>query len=98
VCDSLGTRGYEMVKDDQGDVVKMGTLMLGKIPEQLAEARRNFAVQKSKEEIATIQDQYGDQVRKVAADARDMGMRVLEPGEMGGEYFDPNSGRRMSIG
>jgi len=96
--DVLGQRGYEIVRQENGDPVKMGTLLLGKIPEHIAQRRREFAVQKSAEDVASIRDNYGDKVRGLKQEAKDMGLRVLDPGEMDGVYNDPQTGRSMRIG
>jgi len=39
VCDVAGTRGYEIVRNEKGDPVRLGRLMLAEMPEEKAERR-----------------------------------------------------------
>ena len=49
------TRGFEVVKDEHGDPVRLGTLILGQMPEEKAEARNHFFRQK---DAAAVQQIY----------------------------------------
>jgi len=82
VCDVLGTRGYEMVLDANGNQVKMGNMMLGSIPQRIADARQAKAQKESNERVKDMQDEYTQNVDRLKRDAQGMGLRVLEPGEL----------------
>lgn len=94
----LGTRNYQVVKDERGDPVKLGTLTLGEIPERLQQARRKKQEQESQGRVADLANEYTESVNKLKRDAKDMGLRVLEPGEIAGEYTNTETGRRINIG
>jgi hypothetical protein len=94
----LGTRGYEVVKDGNGEPVRLGTLVLGKIPEKVQQARQRKAEAESVERVQSIADEYGEKVRSMKNAARDMGLRVLEPGEIDGDYTNTETGRTVHIG
>ena len=53
-----GTRGFEIVKDEHGDPVKVGTLVLGQMPEERAEARNRFFREKSRTAVAQVEQQF----------------------------------------
>jgi hypothetical protein len=98
VSKRLGLRGYEVVKDKDGNPVKLADLTLAKIPERIAQARQQKDAQESEQRIKETQDQYADSVARVQRDAKDLGLRVLTPGEMAGEYVNTETGRTVSIG
>jgi hypothetical protein len=58
--DTLGMRGYTLVKDDRGEVVKAGTLMLGEIRQEIADARRARFAAESEQEVREIEEAYRD--------------------------------------
>ena len=60
----FGLRGYVIVKDEKGDPVKVGTLVMGEIPKALAERRQRFYVEKSNEALATIEEGFHDSVER----------------------------------
>jgi hypothetical protein len=94
----LGRRNYEVVKDERGDPVKLGTLTLGRIPERLKDARRRKQEAESSERVAELANEYAQSVNRLKRDAKDMGLRVLEAGEMTGEFTNTETGRRVNIG
>ncbi len=53
-----GARGYEIVKDDHGDPVKLGELMLAQIPEEVAEARNRAVRDRGQARVEEIEKQY----------------------------------------
>ena len=50
----LGLRGYVIVKDERGDPVKVGTLMMGEIPVRMAEARRRHYADESDQIVSDM--------------------------------------------
>jgi hypothetical protein len=81
VTDRLGKRGYQIVKDDEGDPVRCGKMILGEIPERIAAQRRKAPIERSNEELRSIKDQQRDDIERMKHDAKGMGLTVLEPGE-----------------
>jgi hypothetical protein len=53
-----GTRGWKIVKDEHGDPVRVGTLVLGQMPEERAEARNRFFREKSQTAVAQVEQQF----------------------------------------
>jgi hypothetical protein len=60
----LGLRGYEIVKDAHGDPVKAGTLILGRIREEVAQLRRERWAAQSIQEVREIEEAYRDSVAR----------------------------------
>jgi hypothetical protein len=81
VCGHLGRRGYQIVKDENGDPVRCGNQILGEIPERIAKLRRAAPIQRAKEELSSITSQQREAIDRMKADAKDMGLQVLERGE-----------------
>lgn len=81
-CDVLGTRGYQIVKDERGDPVKVGTLMLGEISRVIAERRRDYYARQSAEAIATEVEKYQDEAARLAHNSGHRGVGPLGPGEL----------------
>lgn len=94
----LGQRGYVVVHDEKGDPVKLGNLVLGKIPERVQQARQAKAEAESVERVKSIADEYTDGVNRIKREAKDLGLRVLEPGEMNGDFVNTETGRTVHIG
>lgn len=80
--DVLGLRGYTLVMH-QGQPVKAGTLLLGKIPEAIAAGRARAAREESIHQVQEAEESYMEsQARLVqAAGAYGQGSRPLAPGE-----------------
>ncbi len=94
----LGDRRYEVVKDDRGNPVTVGRLTLGRIPARVKQARQEKREQESQQRIADVKDEYRQSVEKLKRDAKDMGLRVVEEGEIAGEFHNTETGRRVTIG
>lgn len=79
----LGLRGYEIVKDERGDPVKVGTLMMGKIPREWAERRRLHFAQESMDEVAQQEDAFYEAAQRESRSeaGRALGATPLRPGE-----------------
>jgi hypothetical protein len=79
--DRLGRRGYQIVKDENGDPVKMGKMVLGEIPERFSNARKKAVIEKSNDELRSIKDAQRESVERMKSDAKGMGLTILEAGE-----------------
>jgi hypothetical protein len=82
--DVLGMRGYVMVKDDESNFVKAGTLFLAKIPLVIAEGRRRKYAEESEQALRDTEEEYliGQDRAVRAAGAMGAGSRPLARGEM----------------
>ncbi len=79
--DVLGMRGYTACRDEQGNEVKVGSMILGEIPQRVASARQATALKQSNDEVGMIADDYAASVDRLKSAAAGLGMRVLHPGE-----------------
>lgn len=77
----LGMRGYVVVKDERGDPVKVGTLIMGEIPLRMAEARRRHYAEESNNLVQEAAEQFEDTAQRVIHEHRGSGVSVLERGE-----------------
>jgi hypothetical protein len=66
-CDREGTRGFEVVKDALGNVVKLGRMMLGIMPIEKSKARGEFYRRKGAERLQRIDEQNQELQRAVRA-------------------------------
>jgi len=94
----LGTRGYEVVKDEHGDPVTLGNLKLGRIPKRIADARKRKAEADSQERVKSMAEEYAQSVNRLKREGQDLGLRVLEPGEVSGDFMNTETGRTVHIG
>ncbi len=60
VINTLGMRGYQPVRDEHGEVVKVGTLMMVETPEARAEARAHKLAERAREELIDQEQAYMD--------------------------------------
>jgi hypothetical protein len=77
----LGMRGYKIVMDRQGDPVKVGTLIMGEIPERMAEARQRHFADMSDRDVADAAKQFEDHASRAIRDSGAGGFSVLGQGE-----------------
>lgn len=66
---ALGMRGYQIVKDERGDPVKVGTLIMGEIPIHMAERRRQMAARLSDEAVNDQAEAYYEGQQRMIRDA-----------------------------
>lgn len=78
----LSTRDYRIVKDQNGDPVQFGTMLLGEIPQRIADRRKQAVVEASNEELQSVNDATRLEVERLRNDAKGMGLTLLEPGEV----------------
>lgn len=76
-----GTGGYQIVKAENGDPVRLGNMPWGEIPKQRAEKRQKLLEDKDRERIRNIQNDYAMKVAGLKLQARDFGLRVLGEGD-----------------
>lgn len=91
----LGLRGYVIVKDEKGDPVKVGTLIMGEIPIRMAEARRRHYAQESEDNVRSMEESFADTAARAIRDAGSRGdhASVLGRGDRinakaAGDFFD----------
>lgn len=77
----FGLRGYQIVKDDNGDPVKIGTLIMGEIPTEWADRRRQHWADESVAQIAEQEQSYQDRATQAIRDSRVTGVAPLTRGE-----------------
>lgn len=93
---SLG--GYEQVKDQKGNEVKLGNMFLGKIPQEVADKRKAFNYQQALESVRDQQDTYESQTEELRAKAREVGMALTPLGSGdAASYGDGNRERKLGI-
>jgi hypothetical protein len=82
-------RGYEIVKDENGDPIKVGTLMMGRIPQDWAERRRRKFAEDSEAKLREQEDQFTDAAARASHDGRALGIAPLSRGEsVRADYVD----------
>jgi hypothetical protein len=81
--DVLGMRGYVIVKKDNGDPVKVGTLFMGEIPEDWAERRRQHWADESTSQLQEQEEKYYENAKRDIASegGRAAGASLLRPGD-----------------
>ncbi len=77
----FGLRGYQIVKDEHGDPVRMGTLILGEIPTALAERRRQHWADESRALIQEQEHAFNENAEKAIRDSGVRGAQPLARGE-----------------
>jgi hypothetical protein len=74
----LGMRGYQIVKDEKGEPVRIGnTLFMGEIPLRIAEGRRRKNAELAREAIEAEVEKYQDEAERLAAQTRRAGVGPL---------------------
>ena len=89
-----GLRGYEIVKNEHGDPVKVGTPVMGQIPERMAAARREHWARESDDMVREAAEQFEDAAARAIRDGGRGGISVLRDGEgvtsnAAGDFDDP---------
>lgn len=77
-----GLRGFEVVKDERGEPVKVGSMVLGWMPEEKAAARNRQCQAKGQELLLRAQEEHEEQV---ARDASEAGFRLPQARRGGGD-------------
>ncbi len=77
----VGRRGYQIVIDEKGDPVKVGTLMLGEIRMEIIEARRRRIAQEATAAIDDKVAEYAQSIEDIARQSKHAGVRPLRTDE-----------------
>lgn len=97
VCEKRGMRGWETVIDRAtGDPVKVGRLVLGRMPIERAEKRNKRFRDEGNENAAAAAGRFKEDHERAAHDSNSQGVRVLRAGEVMTDSADPT--RQISIG
>jgi hypothetical protein len=80
--DVLGMRGYEVCKKPNGDIVKVGTLIMAEIPEEMAERRRRHWAKESTDQLTEMEENYFEMAQRTIRDSKVAGVSPLQPGDM----------------
>lgn len=91
---ALGMRGYVFVRDERGEPVKVGTLMMAHIPLHMAEARRLHWAEESNTQVREAAEQFEDSASRAVREGG-QGFSVLREGDnvkasAAGDRFDTN--------
>jgi hypothetical protein len=89
----LGLRGYRIVKDKNGDPVKVGTLIMGEIPIRMAEARQRHYAEESENQVAEAEAAYQETSERAIRDGHgSRGFSVLD-----NSTVTPNAAEKESL-
>lgn len=77
----FGLRGYVIVKNENGDPVTVGTLIMGEIPIRMAEARKRHYAELSNEQVRTMQESFEESAAEEINRGGKTGVSVLKQGE-----------------
>lgn len=80
--DVLGLRGYQIVKDEHGDPVKVGTLIMGEIPQLIAVKRRAYYAKLAQDSIDEEVEKYAAEAERFAHQSGHAGVGPLAPNEV----------------
>lgn len=94
IIDRSGRRGWEIVRVN-GDPVKLGTLILAKMPEEKAERRNEYFREMASSESDRVREEFIEQGERLSREAGTMGIRFPRPGEM---LSDARTNRRIVVG
>jgi hypothetical protein len=80
---TLGMRGYVIVKDERGDPVRVGTLYMGEIPQDWADRRRQHWADQSVDAVREQEEAYYEQAAKMIRDEgpKGAGASILKRGD-----------------
>lgn len=91
-------RGWEVVKDKNGDVVKVGNLLFGEMPEESAVRRNEYFRKQHEDELTASAERTKVNQERLGRDARSHGFHAepLLDGDVLTDHADPD--RQVSIG
>jgi hypothetical protein len=95
LMDHLGDCGYEIIKKQNGDLVKFGTMLLGEIPEEMAQEMRQTPIDEANEQIRNVNNSQREAIERLRAEAGSMGLSLIEPGQT---VTDHVTGRDVKMG
>lgn len=80
-------RGFEVVRNENGDPVKLGTLVLARIPEELAERRDDAVRSRGKAQLREVYSEARSNGVSVVERRPDGRVREADPDEASESYF-----------
>jgi len=86
VVQRSGTRGWEVVKNEKGDPVRLANMVLAKMPEQKAEQRNAYYREQAREQARDAVEHYQEEQERLIRDGKAAGMAVLKSHEMVQDY------------
>ena len=88
-------RGYRVVKDEHGDPVRVGDLILGEMPTQVAAARQRHYEGLAEKEMKAIAEEGQEKTAQLIHASRKAGLEVLP---LGSDLKDTRTGEHMTTG
>lgn len=82
VIQRRGMRGWQPVKDKRGDLVKLGEMFLGEMPEEKAQQRNRYYQEQSRVLVREMDESHESSVEKIVREGKKHGLTVLRPGEI----------------
>ena len=77
----FGLRGYVIVKNENGDPVTVGTLIMGEIPIRMADARQRHYAEESNSQVREMQENFEQNAAEQIGLGGKSGISVLKAGE-----------------
>ncbi len=86
VVQRSGTRGWEVVKNEKGDPVRLATMVLAKMPEQRAKQRNVYYQEQAREQARDAIEHYQEEQERLIRDEKAAGVAVLKSNETVRDY------------
>ena len=86
VVQRSGTRGWEVVKNEKGDPVRLATMVLAKMPEQRAKQRNAYYQEQAREQARDAIEHYQEEQERLIRDEKAAGVAVLKSNETVRDY------------
>lgn len=96
VCTKRGMRGWDPIKNENGDLVKVNGMFVGRMPEKMAHQRNEYYRRNGNDALQKAQEQFELDQEKTIRDAGGQGMSVLRRGERLVDSRDPD--REATVG
>ena len=93
VVDRRGTRGFEIVRDANGDPIKVGAMILAQMPEKRAIARDRYFQDQGAAKLRAAKEEHQEQINQLERDAG-----VRRPGAGRAGRPDPAGGLQETRG
>jgi hypothetical protein len=98
VCDKRGKRGWEPVKDDKGNLVKVNSMFLGRMPVELAQERNEHYRRQGNEALIEAQERLVADQEKAIRDAGGQGaVSPLRRGDQLTDTREPERGAQIGF-
>lgn len=90
IVGARGLRGYVPVRDGEGNLVKLGTSVLGEMPEELAQKRDAFFQEESSRAVRVAQEEFQVKQEQMVHDAGVEGVGPLASNQVLHDVNDPS--------